>query len=215
MKIGLADSHVLFTEGLKFIFQNNGDDFEILWQQSSKTALIDMVKQATPDLLVCDLFIGGEALNETFQFLKKTYPELIIIVVSGYDQPKLIRKAFHSGADGYLLKSSDPADLFKAIRTIGEGERFIGKNVYLADHQKNQVASSYNEEDPILMNHNISFREYEIIRLLSKGLTTKEIASELYISQQTVQAHRKKMMKKLNVSNAVGLIMKAKELKIV
>jgi len=134
-----------------------------------------------------------------------------------YDDSKLVKSAFKNGIDGYILKTSAADDLIKAISTVLTGETFFGEGVYVhrpnipsasSDRFSAGTAPSKNKtyEDRFNKKHNLTKRELEILRLISKAKNNKEIAKTLFISDQTVSVHRRNLMRKLNVSSTAGLI---------
>jgi len=139
------------------------------------------------------------------------FTEGLILALTMYDEAKLVKSAFKAGVDGYILKNSDPYELLRAIEEVLKGKTYIGIGVQLVGARANGTTFMADKEkgkfeDKFIQKYNLTKREIEILKLISQAFSNKEIASELFISDQTVSVHRKNIMRKLNVSNIAGLI---------
>ena len=134
---------------------------------------------------------------------------LKVIVISMYDESKIVKLAFQAGIDGYILKGGETGEVEKAIEKVMEGHTFMGKGVVLTNGQGSSTLSNgigMTFEDRFVKRYKLTKREMEVLRLISKALSNKEIAKELYISDQTVSVHRKNIMRKLSVSSTAEMI---------
>ncbi len=213
-KVVLADDHPVFLEGLKTVLE--GSRFQVAGITNSGPQLIHLVKVHQPDLVLLELSLCEKDGLEVIPSLAKLEMDLHIVVLSRYRDPKMVRAAFKAGAEGYLLKDKAPEEILEALRYVKEGQHFLGKGVQVSDNGKAQEMQRISSiglrfEDHFSKKYRLTKREMEILKLISQALSNKEIAQELFISDQTVSVHRKNIMRKLGVSNTAGLIKTAYE----
>lgn len=211
----IADDHQLFTEGLKNILRKSSRfDFDIIGEAGDGNALIPILHRSFPDLLLLDLNMPESDGFDVLMKIREEYSDLKILALTMYDEAKLVKTAFKAGVDGYILKQTGPAELMEAIDVVLQGKTYVGEGVDIIGNQYvspsamngNRKAKRSKFEDKFIQKYNLTKRELEILRLITQALSNKEIAKELYISDQTVSVHRKNIMRKLGVSNIAGLI---------
>lgn len=209
----LADDHNLFVEGMKVLLGGLNGQFKLQLSgtASNGSALIELLRTVPCDIVFLDLNMPGESGLDLIPTIKDMNNNLLVIVISGYGDSKIVRKAFKQGVDGYLLKSSGLKDLHKAILEVSSGKTYWGEGLRLTP-AKNELTNTKKSvgvdqfEDQFTIKQNLTRRESEILLLISQAQSNKEIASELYISPETVSVHRKNIMRKLGVNNAASLI---------
>lgn len=209
----LADNHQIFIEGVKKVLASVSQNrqIKIVGEYSSGSNLLEALKHKAVDLLILELNLPD---NDGFEIIDYIYRERIdckILVFSAYENPKIVKQAFRKGVDGYILKSRPIKELFEAIEKIlsdgnfvGDGVRVTGNGVAIKEKSKKRGISLF--ADRFVRKHSLTKRELEILRLISQALSNKQIAKELFISDQTVSVHRKNIMRKLGVSNTAGLV---------
>lgn len=210
----LADCQVLFTEGLTSIFEGvRSPHIDVNDAVKSAKELKQKVELMCYDLLIMDINFPGEDGIELIPELKDLCPSMRIIVLTTYTDRKFVKRAFLNGTDGYILKSNHSLDLFKGIKTVMEGDTFMSEGLRLTPAPKRTyvtqaVANLSNRfyEDSYAMKQKLTKREQEILNLIADSKSNREIAKELYISDQTVGVHRKNIMRKLGVRSTVNLI---------
>jgi DNA-binding NarL/FixJ family response regulator len=210
VNVVIADDHQLFIAGLRSIL-NDVDGFDINLMEIANTGeeLITILKSQIPDLLILDLNMPERDGLDVLSSIGRKYDDMRILALTMYDESKIVKTAFKAGVDGYVLKSSGKAELVRAITEVLEGHTFMGEGVSLNGVSRRGGRKSDNAvqfQDRFIKKYNLTKREIEILRLISSALSNKEIAKELYISDQTVSVHRKNIMRKLGVSNTAGLI---------
>lgn len=210
VNVVIADDHQLFIAGLRSIL-NDVDGFELNLVEIANTGeeLINVLKHQIPDLLILDLNMPERDGLDVLGSIGKKYDDMRILALTMYDESKIVKTAFKAGVDGYVLKSSGKDELVRAITEVLEGHTFMGEGVSLNGITNRGGRRSDNAvefQDRFIKKYNLTKREIEILRLISSALSNKEIAKELYISDQTVSVHRKNIMRKLGVSNTAGLI---------
>lgn len=210
VNIVIADDHQLFITGLKSILKEIAEyDIHLLDIANDGEELIAILKKNVPDLLILDLNMPEKNGLDVLDTIRDQYEDLKILALTMYDESKIVKSAFKSGVDGYVLKSSGKEELVRAIKEVLDGRTFLGKGVSLnsvVTKASRKSDDAYHFEDKFIKKSNLTKREFEILRLISLALSNKEIAKELYISDQTVSVHRKNIMRKLGVSNTAGLI---------
>ena len=207
IKILLADDHQFLLEGIK-TYLNQDINFEIIGMVNNGRKLMDMLLIESPDLLILDLNMPGEDGFSCLERVKGAYPKLKVIVYSNYNNPEFARKAQDLGADGFLPKSIGIEDFRDALLRIMQEEK-----LYQIDmHHNSEEGSVY--VDGFLQKYQLTKREVEIIRLIVKGHTTKEIAEILFLSEFTISTHRKNILRKLSIKSLNALIAFAHENRI-
>jgi len=207
-KIIIADDHQLFRNGVKALLADHADSFKVVAEAGTPDQLRDKLKLHDADLLLLDISLAdGNGLN-MLEELKDEYKSLKIIMLTMHDEAQYVVQSVKKGADGYLLKDSDENELLQAIKVVSEGKKYFKDRV--SELILENIATGVKKGKEIL-----SPREKEIVQLVAKGLTTKEIANQLFVSVRTVETHRGKIMKKLKVSNSAEMISTALKHKII
>ena len=152
-----------------------------------------------PDLLLLDINMHGENSLGFAEGLLKAYG-IKILIVTMYNQPKLLQEARKAGFHGYLLKDSGGEDIVRAVREIAVGGYYFDKKVFSGSALQGE------DNDAFVQKQKLTFREKEIVKLIKTGLTNEEIAAELFLSVLTIKTHRKNIYFKLGVSNSVELM---------
>src|SRR5690606_34890524 len=152
----------------------------------------------------------GDGL-EVLPKIRSKFPELKIIALTMFDDPKIVKSSFKAGIDGYILKGNSIEEIFEGVDEVMSGNTFMGKGVVLnvlPGEMKNigrkKEKSAF--RDKFLQRYNLTTREIEVLQLISQAFSNKEIAQALFISDQTVSVHRKNIMRKLGVSNTAALL---------
>lgn len=205
----IADQQVLFRDGLKLQFRSFPEIFiDVVDEVDESDALLQSIEQLQPSLLILDLNLINDDGIEILPKLLKKSPETKTIVLTSYSSHKYIKEAMKSGADGYLLKSHSLEDLKQAIFDVMDNKTYLGSGLHITPpshfNAGDEKASKF--EDRFMIRRRLTKREQEILRLITQAKNNKEIAGELFISDQTVGVHRKNIMRKLGVRNTVNLI---------
>jgi DNA-binding NarL/FixJ family response regulator len=199
----ISDDHQLFVESLKLLLQStDAYHFNIVGVAYSGDELLNLLKVNRPDLLILDINIPTKNGLEVLQEVRKSLKGTRILVLTMYDDPKIIKSAFDQKVDGYLLKNCSKDELLRAVETIMDGEVYIGKGVSVA----NQAAEPSTFEDIFQKKFQLTKREVEVLRLITQARNNNSIAKELYISEQTAAVHRKNIMRKIGVNSTASLI---------
>jgi DNA-binding NarL/FixJ family response regulator len=197
VKILIADDHKIVRQGISSLLESM-EGFEIICEASNGLETVKLTKELNPDLIVMDinmpLMDGVDACYEIRKFNKK----IKILILTMMEDEQYIFDALSAGINGYLFKLSGIDELSAAVKTISEGENYFDFRVTNILLNKRKRLS----EDTALL----SKRESEILRLIVKGFTSKQIGLQLFISQFTAQKHRKNIIRKLKVSGTAELV---------
>lgn len=193
VKILIVDDHVLFSEGLEALLKNEAD-LQVVGIISRLQDTDIKIQSLTPDLILMDMNIRGEnSLDKCREILENH--RVKIIMVTMYNQEKLLLEAQKTGVRGYLLKDSSSSEILRCIREVCNGREYFDKKVL-----------SQNDDDHFSKNQKLTFKEKEVITLIKKGLTNEEIADRLFLSALTIKTHRRNIYYKLGVTNTAELI---------
>lgn len=203
-KLIIADDHPLLIEGLISIL-SEVNDLEILDPVNNGNLLISSLILNPADIVLLDLNMPKLDGIKTLAILRKDFPDLKVIILTNYDQPQLIEEVKKLGAHGYLLKNSPSFVLKKAINKVLNGE------FYFDDKELPAKDNSTYFIDDFMKKYQLTKREVEIIKMIAREFTSKEIGDSLFISEFTVSTHRRNIMKKLNSKNVAGLLKFARQ----
>ena len=198
--IALLDDHRVVLESFANLLATS-THFRVAGMANDKQSLLDILDQAQADhwavdVLVTDLLMPTLAGTELIPALKTQYPNLAVLVLSGSDDPALVRQVMRAGADGYVTKTADKAELFDAILAVGAGRRYMDSRIFLMD----EAAPLSSASNPL------TERETEVASLILDELSSVQIAERLFISFNTVETHRKRIYQKLGVTTSLGLM---------
>jgi len=206
ISILIADDHTLVREGTRERLERE-EDFEVIGEAADGEEAVRLVNQLQPDLAIVDIAMPNMNGIEAAKRIKKTQPGTAVLVLSAYDDDQYIYAVLEAGADGYLLKNVHGHQLVDAIRDVCAGE------VVLDPHVARKVVqwfSSLSRGRPAEGAADyISERELEVLRLAAKGMSNKEIATELGLSARTVQSHLGHIFTRLGVSSRTEAVLHA------
>ncbi len=202
-KIIILDDHPLIMQGVKQLLENNSQ-FEIAAMVTSFEAL--MIALDSPfDILMLDLNIKGKSSLKWVAEIKFKQPALKILVFSSYNTPSTVKKAFQQKIAGYILKDVDHNELLKALETIANQQYYKDPRL-VVDRKGPKQRLHQDFADDFIKKAALTSREEEIMFAIVEGLENQTIAKRLFISPHTVQTHRKRLFKKLNVHSAAELV---------
>lgn len=205
-KIAIVDDHQLFRDGIHALLSKK-DNFEVVISSENGKDFFEKLDNKTlPDLVLLDLTMPEMNGFEVLIKLKKKYPKIKAIAISMHDDGNYIMQSIRGGAYGYLLKNTDEEELLLAIDTVLKGKKYFNEDI-------SQLMINIMSLEGVSPKK-LSPKEMEILKLIARGNTTKEIAQSLFISTRTVETHRNNMMKKLEVKNTPELINKAAQLNL-
>ena len=198
IRILLADDHAVVRQGFKMILGAEAD-MEIVGEAGTGREAIELAESLKPDVVVMDVAMPELNGIEATRRVAASVPHARIIALSMHKDSVYVREVLRAGARGYLLKDSGASDLVAAVRAIAKGEGYLSPAVsdaVLDDYRKHV-------SNPIDL---LSSREREVLQMLAEGKTNKEIAGILNLSVYTVDAHRGRIMEKLNLHSINELV---------
>jgi DNA-binding NarL/FixJ family response regulator len=196
-RVILADDHTLVRAGIRRILESQ-PQFEVVAEAPDGAAALDAITRYPADVLVLDLNMNGLEGIDVLRRCKITAPDLKVVILTMHTGHEYVSRALAEGADGYLLKDSAVQDLAAAIEAVMAGGTFFSPAI------QQQMAEMV-REGPRQGLQGLTEREREVLALIARGLSTKEIASSLDIGQRTVETHRANLMRKLGVKSVALL----------
>ncbi len=221
IKTVIVDPQKMFVEGIQCHFNMQKDQsIDVLANiPDGRNIRQDLSKFPQIDLLIIELNLNGQDGLEIIPSIRKYFQDMKILVCTSYTDYKYVKEALISGADGYIVKSNSMEDMFAGIADIMKGKRYIGPGLHITPpNPRNHVGDQNPKsrfEDRFIIKRKLTKREHEVLALIAQAKNNKEIAEQLFISDQTVCVHRKNIMRKLGVKNTVNLIKLALEHQIV
>ncbi len=206
IRVFITDDHPVVIEGIHSLLKNE-KDIEWAGQAMNAQSCLGFFVNNTADVVLMDISMPGMDGVELCAIMKEKYPGIMILGLSSFNQGLYIKKMMENGASGYILKNSSKEELIKAIHAVHADNIFFSGEVgqALEEYQK-----SSKTELPVL-----TAREKEILALIAEGYTNPQIAEKIFLSQFTVDSHRKNLLAKLDVKNTASLIRLAVERKLI
>lgn len=208
ISVFIADDHTLYVDALVIALEHfPALAVNILGTASNGEDLLRQLRLKLPDILLLDLNMPVMNGLEVIPLLRENYPGLPILVVTKYSDPKFVRECLqvHNVA-GYILKTSSLKELTEGIEQVLQGNLYMSKNLQLFPKDLVEEEDETVFDENFLAKYNLTRRELEILGLIAKAKSNSDIAVHLFISPQTVGAHRKNIMRKLNISSTAGLV---------
>lgn len=203
MKILHADDHPMFREGMRFFLKLLDPQAALLDAGNVQAALDKLALEWPVDLLVLDLQMPGMSELDGFFAIRRRYPSLPVVVVSGVNDPRMIRALLDGGARGYIPKLASSEQLMDGLRRVLRGEVYVPDTVFLPEPG---VASSPPEASTLTARHQ------QLLPLLAEGMPNKRIAEALGVTEGTVKQHLKELFKRLQVRNRTQAVREARRL---
>ncbi|HEY6951928.1 MAG TPA: response regulator transcription factor [Bacteroidota bacterium] len=201
IRVILADDHPIVRTGIKnaLLEQKN---IEVVGEASNGAQVLKKAKELSPDLVLMDISMPEMGGLEAAQRLHSTLPKVKVLVFTMHDNKEYVLEIIRSGASGYVLKDTSTLELVRAIETVHRGGTYFSSKVsqFLLDQYVKKVATGGEK-----LQEQLTHREEEVLALVAKGKSNKEIAAELEMSTRTVETHREKIMKKLNMHTVAEL----------
>lgn len=200
IKVLIADDHQMFIDGLRSLLQGS-EDICVVGEAANGEKVVELCDREEVDIAIMDINMPGmDGIQATRELLKK-HPSLKVLGLSMYNDREYISDLLKAGARGYILKNTGKETLINALRTLQSGGNYLGEevsqtllNTFIKAPGRTQLAEK------------LSDREKEVLDRIATGLTTHEIADQLFISKNTVETHRKNLLYKLKARNTAELV---------
>ncbi|VVO83770.1 Transcriptional regulatory protein DegU [Pseudomonas fluorescens] len=200
----LVDDHSLIRAGVRALVLDI-PGYAVIGEANDGSQLLEMVEQLCPDIVLLDISMKQTGGLEALQRLKQVRPQSKVLILSMHTDPALIMQALESGAYGYLLKDTTATELEHALEALRNNERYLSPAI--AHTVINQALTRNQKQPEIADSHNLTARQLEILRLIVRGKSTREIANGLGLSIKTVETHRSQIMKRLQIYDVAGLVL--------
>ena len=201
-RIYIVDDHPLVRQGLSQIVASEAD-MEICGEAEDSPAAIRGVGEANPDAIIVDISLKGANGIELIKNLKAIHDDIPILVFSMHDETIYAQRALRAGAKAYVMKKESPSKVIDAIRKIIQGEIYVSPSV--ADQVLHQIVSGPGNVSTSPVDR-LTDRELEVVQLIGRGLSSREVAESLHLSVKTIESHRAHVKEKLSLRNATELV---------
>ena len=202
-RIYIVDDHPLVRQGLSQII-NNEADMEICGEAEDAPQAMKGVGPANPDVIIVDISLRGNNGLELIKNLKAIHENIRILVFSMHDESIYAQRALRAGAKAFVMKKESPTKVVEAIRRIITGEIYVSPSV--ADQVLHQIVNGPNNASSTSPIDRLTDRELEVVQLIGRGLSSREVAESLNLSVKTIESHRAHVKEKLNLRNATELV---------
>ena len=202
IKIIVAELQPIFLQAF-VTFLKSVDKAEVTGTQLEGEDLRNFIEKETPDILFLDIRLSKHNGIDNLKKISTGLPQIHVIAISTFDHPEHIKKILRYGAKGFLSKNKPVVNIEKAVSAVLKGE------IYLSDELSRQMLLYYSKTDnpdSELIFKPLTEREIEVVRKISNGMKTKEIAAQLFVSNKTIERHKTNILKKLNLQNSVQLV---------
>lgn len=196
MKVFLVDDHTIMLDGLVALLKTD-EEMEIVGTAGTVGDAMDFLKMNHIDVLVTDYNLPDDDGLSLVRKVKRLWPEIKILVLSMHSESHLVKEILKEGIDGYVLKKDSKDELIDALYSVKKGNLFVSNEI------NNMLVRNLHQPDEQKL---LTEREREILKLIAKEYTNRMIAEELFISERTVETHRKNIFRKTKTSSLVGLI---------
>lgn len=203
--VHIADDHQILIDGIIAVLGLE-EDIEVVGHSLNGLEVIDWFHEHSADVLVLDINmpqLDGLEVLKKFQ----TYDDVPqVVILSSYDDIKLIKEVLGMGAKGFVPKKSAGEHIVQAIRNVSKGDQYFSEDIK-EKIMKTLMGKPIDDKDSLegKLIHSLTRREFQILKLIAQQYTTKEIAKELHVTDSTVETHRKNLIKKVKAKNSVGL----------
>lgn len=206
--LGIVDDHQIVIDGLKSLLHGH-DRFEVAVECTQPIEMISLIEKKPIDVLLTDIMMPGLNGAELSKLVHQKFPEIKILALSMSGQGDLVNQMIDDAdISGYVLKNIGKQELIKALEKISGGGIYFSEEVL----QEMTRASEMKKENA---EAHLTTREIEIIQLIEKELSNKQIAEQLFLSERTIETHRKNIFRKTNTSSVIGLVKYAYEHKLI
>ncbi|KLU64714.1 oxygen regulatory protein NreC [Desulfosporosinus acididurans] len=201
IRLLLVDDHTIFRAGIRVLLEMQ-PDFKVIGEAEEGEKALSLVRELQPEVVLMDIAMPGVDGLSAARRIKETAPMTKIILLTQHENKEYLQPALKIGAEGYVLKRAAADELVMAIRAVHQGKSFLDSNV------TSTILAEYCQDvknGTVTDNRQLSEREREILVMLARGYTNRQIAELLKISPKTVDFHRARIMKKLGIKGRVAL----------
>lgn len=203
IKVAIADDHQIFRKGV-ILSLRQYTNIQFICEADNGEELLQCIENEIPDVVLLDLRMPKKDGIETTKYLNRNFPQIRILILTMYEDERFVGHLMESGANGYLLKSTEPAEIRQALEDVMENgfylNNFVNRVLIKKRYSRQRFNPNLNSEITI------SDREREVLSLVCMEFTAQEIAEKMDISPRTVEAIKDRLMERFGVKNSVGLV---------
>lgn len=196
ISVFVVDDHFMIIEGIQSLLHRE-EAVKVIGHASNAASCLSFLKQQQPDVILMDINLGNESGIDLCKAVKETYPQIMILALSTFNQFSFIDKMMENGASGYLLKNAERSEITEAIQQAAKGNTYLSREV----NDTLKAVEEGKNNKPALTR-----REKEVLELIAEGMNSQEIADKLFIGVSTIDTHRKNLLAKFQVKNTALLI---------
>lgn len=201
IRILIVDDHQMMIDGIKSLLLNE-PDFQLVAETTRPEEVMGLLSQKPVDIVICDVSMPGLSGIELTRLIKAEHPSIHLLALSMHGDRDTISDMLEAGISGYVLKNTGKDELLQAIRKIASGGLFFSEEVTMEMMRVVRPQKPLNTSEPV----RLTTRELEIVKLISNEYSNAQIGEALFISERTVETHRKNIFRKTNTKSVAGLI---------
>ena len=208
LRVMIVDDHELFRRGIQMVLEQE-DDLEVVGEATDGEQAVSKAEELTPDVVLMDVRMPKNSGIEATRKIKELIPSAKILMLTVSDQEEDLYEAIKAGASGYLLKEISEEDVADAIRSVWSGQSRISPAMASKLLNEFQAMSKRAEEREAVHTPRLTEREMEVLTLVAKGMNNRDIAKELFISENTVKNHVRNILEKLQLHSRMEAVVYA------
>lgn len=201
-KVLIADDHSIVRDGLRSLFRGTSE-FSIVGEAADGETAVRLVSLRKPEIAILDISMPKLNGIEATRLIKQQHPEVKVLILTIHEDEEYVYQIIRAGANGYMLKNAEKKEILAAVRAVLNEEPFFSPGISRLIIEKFVKQA---KGQPTTHKHTLTNREQQILELIAQGLTSREIASKLYLSKSTVSTHRANLMQKLDIHDTAGLV---------
>jgi two-component system nitrate/nitrite response regulator NarL len=199
----LVDDHQIMMDGIKALLKNERA-FSIIAETTKPLTVLDLIGKKMPDIVIADISMPELNGIELTKLIKQKYPEVKVLALSMHNDKQTITEMLQAGISGFVLKNTGKKELIDALEKIADGGMYFSEAISLEIMRSTASSNAAIETS-------LTPREIEIVKLIGAELNNAQIGEKLFISERTVETHRKNIFRKINVKSVAGLMKYALE----
>ncbi|MGQ9677569.1 MAG: response regulator, partial [Chloroflexota bacterium] len=200
IRVLVVDDHPVYRDGLITMLRSRPSNIEVIGEASDGAEAVAMVGTLNPHVVLMDIKMAGMDGIEATRQIKQLFPDVKVLALSAYEDDDYVLEMVKAGASGYMLKDADNTIIISGIEAVHEGKARIHPRLAMKVFQAFAEISNENQRDKDIFD-GLTEREIEILRLIARGMTNRQVSNHLWISERTVDNHVQNIYKKLNISD--------------